>query len=95
MKLKTYKRLEQLEQLTAKRARNPLSAAGGSSLAPMIQNMLSSIGFERRPQESLFESLSRLLGMTSAELRDRLSKGGSLRDVFQEQLKVGRDLYAD
>jgi len=49
MKLKTYKRLEQLKQISAKRARARRGAETGSSAREMIRNWLRATGFEREP----------------------------------------------
>lgn len=90
MKLKSYKRLEQLEEIQAKRARARRASEPQHSTSEIIRNWLSAIGFERKPEESLIESLARALAMTCQELRDRLSKGGSLRDVIQERIEWAR-----
>jgi hypothetical protein len=75
MKLKTYKRLEQLEQISAKRARARRGAETGPSARERIRNLLRAGGFERKPDESLIETLARALGISCGELRDRLSAG--------------------
>lgn len=75
MKLKTYKRLEQLEQISAKRARARPGAETGSSAREKVLNLLRASGFERKPDESLMETLARALGISCGELRDRLRAG--------------------
>jgi hypothetical protein len=75
MKLKTYKRLEQLEQISAKRARARRGAETGPRAREIIRNFLRAGGFEPEPNESLIETLARALGITCGELRDRLSAG--------------------
>ena len=90
MKLKSYKRLEQLEQIQAKRANARRATDTRPPARETIRKLLSAMGFEQGPHESLIETLARALGMACQELRDRLSKGGSLRDVFQERIEWAR-----
>jgi hypothetical protein len=75
MKSKTYKRLEQLEQISARRASARRAADTVPSASEAIRKLLQASGFEQQPHESLAEALCRALGITSAELRNRLSAG--------------------
>ena len=75
MKLTIHKRLEQLEQISAKRASAQRAAETGPSASGTIRNLLRACGFEQQPHESLAETLCRALGITSGELRNRLSAG--------------------
>jgi hypothetical protein len=90
MKLKSYKRLEQLEQIHAKRASTRRATVTRPPPSETIRKLLLAMGFQQGPNESLIETLARALGMACQELRDRLSKGGSLRDVFQERIEWAR-----
>jgi hypothetical protein len=75
MKVKTYRRLEQLEQINARRAAAQRVTVTGPSASETIRKLLHASGFEEQPHESLAETLCRALGITSAELRNRLSAG--------------------
>jgi tape measure domain-containing protein len=75
MKIKTYRRLEQLEQMSAKRASAQRAAETGPSAIETIRNLLRASGYEQQPRESLAEALARAMGITSGELRTRLSAG--------------------
>jgi hypothetical protein len=74
MNAKIHKRLEHLEQISAKRAR-ARRAAKGPSAREMIRDLLRAGGFEPEPDESLIETLARALGITCGELRNRLRAG--------------------
>ena len=75
MKLKSYKRLEELEQIQAKRASARRATETRPPAREMIRKLLFAMGFEQRPDESLIETLARALGITSGELRERLRAG--------------------
>jgi hypothetical protein len=75
MKLKIYRRLEQLEQISVRRASGRHHAKTGASAIEAIRTLLCATGFEQEPQESLAETTARALGISCRDLRNRLSEG--------------------
>ena len=75
MKINIHKRLEQLEQISAERASTQRNAETGPSAVETIRKLFRACGCEPQPRESLAEALTRALGITSGELRNRLSAG--------------------
>jgi hypothetical protein len=78
MKAKTYQRLEQLEQISAKGASAQRAAVTGPQAIEKIRQLLHACGCEPEPHESLAEALARALGVTGLELKNRLRSGGLL-----------------
>jgi hypothetical protein len=70
MKHALYKRLQHLEQDVQSRPAGAERAPSGH--IEIIRGWLSAWGVEQQPEESLAMTLSRALGMTVLELRNRL-----------------------
>ena len=92
MKQRLYRRLEQLEEASARvrKLRESQEGKGHEAEATSkVKFFLRLMGVERAPMESLMETWARALGIGSRELRQRLMAG---IDPIRRYLTENRNL---
>lgn len=72
MRQKLFKRLEDLERISAAAASRTDNRESADEALETIRTLLRANNFQREPNESLADTFARFLAISSRELQDRL-----------------------